>query len=399
MQTTVRSKRPGTHVARIIRQKRRTEPPAAFSRTRAIVQAIAFALLLGNGSLHAETTGSILDLVTVETGINSYRLLAMSMDADGCIWAGSIHHVLHRFDPRTGKVENIPLPAGGNVSSCICVGDKVYLLGQAYPKLLVYQRKTAEFREHAYPSPRADVWYGTDSPDGRHIYLFDRAVSGVIKWDTHSETGTVIPYPFASPLPSSGRFAIDDHALWCASWDFTTGQYIPVGIARLDMTTDQFTSWHPFPEDDTDLAEFTNAQTTFFYPETLQGKLRPFDWQTRRWAKAIVVPRFHELFSFIGLATVHRGRWIFSLSTYNGTELGCDGKPYHFCNGLLEFDPVARTFAFPQLQSEGRYYQVAYTLSARDHFFATGSNIREADGSLNQARAGEVVFWQTLRPR
>jgi hypothetical protein len=51
------------------------------------------------------------------------------------------------------------------------------------------------------------------------------------------------------------------------------------------------------------------------------------------------------------------------------------------------------------LQSEGRYYQVAYTLSARDHFFATGSNIREADGSLNQARAGEVVFWQTLRPR
>jgi len=346
----------------------------------------------------AETSPSSLDLVAVETGIKSYRLLAMSMDADGFIWAGSIHRILHRFDPRTGAVENIPLPSDGNVSSCICVDDKVYLLGQTYPRLVVYHRKTREFREHAYPSPRADVWYGTESPDRQHIYLFDRASSGVIKWDTQKESGTVIPYSFPAPLPSSGRFVPTDHALWCASWDFTNGQYVPVGIARLDLTTDRFTSWHPFPKDDAELNEFSDPETTLFYPETLRGKLRPFDLTTRRWCKSIAVPRFNELFGFIGLATIHRGRWFFSLSTYNGEELGCDGKPYHFCNALLEFDPRSRRFAFPTLLSEGRYYQVAYTLSAQDHFFATGSNIREADTNLNQARAGEVVFWQTLRP-
>jgi hypothetical protein len=36
-------------------------------------------------------------------------------------------------------------------------------------------------------------------------------------------------------------------------------------------------------------------------------------------------------------------------------------------------------------------------LSARGEFFATGTNIREPDGTLNSERAGEVVFWQTPR--
>jgi len=40
---------------------------------------------------------------------------------------------------------------------------------------------------------------------------------------------------------------------------------------------------------------------------------------------------------------------------------------------------------------------VAYTLSAGGHFYATGNNIREADGTLNNARTGEAVFWQTRK--
>ena len=38
-------------------------------------------------------------------------------------------------------------------------------------------------------------------------------------------------------------------------------------------------------------------------------------------------------------------------------------------------------------------------LSAKGEFFATGSNIREKDGKLNRDRAGEVVIWQTMKPR
>ena len=48
---------------------------------------------------------------------------------------------------------------------------------------------------------------------------------------------------------------------------------------------------------------------------------------------------------------------------------------------------------------KGAYHQIAYTLSAGGDFFATGTNIREPDGTLNRDRAGEVVFWQTVRPR
>ena len=51
-----------------------------------------------------------LQLHSVPVPVNSYRLLAMSMDEDGFIWAGSVHKVVHRYDPRTGKVENLDVP-------------------------------------------------------------------------------------------------------------------------------------------------------------------------------------------------------------------------------------------------------------------------------------------------
>src|SRR5947209_1996357 len=51
-----------------------------------------------------------LELHVVPVPVRSYRLLAMSMDPDGFIWAGSIHRTIHRYDPRTGAVESVPLP-------------------------------------------------------------------------------------------------------------------------------------------------------------------------------------------------------------------------------------------------------------------------------------------------
>jgi hypothetical protein len=87
------------------------------------------------------------------------------------------------------------------------------------------------------------------------------------------------------------------------------------------------------------------------------------------------------------------------LSTYNGTDVGCDGKPYHFCNAVLQFDPETRAFEFLTLDAgSDKYYQVAYMLSAGGEYFATGTNIQETNGTLNRDRAGEVVFWQTAAP-
>src|ERR1041384_2068909 len=78
-----------------------------------------------------------LDLHVVPTPIKSYRLLSMSMDDDGFIWAGAIHKVVHRYDPRIGRVDDVAMPYQATASSCICVDKKVYILGQSYPKLII----------------------------------------------------------------------------------------------------------------------------------------------------------------------------------------------------------------------------------------------------------------------
>jgi hypothetical protein len=358
------------------------------------------AVLFLSSSLLCSVFGQPVELHTVPLPVQSPRLLGMSMDDDGDIWLGSTHRVIYRYDPKKGQIEQLRLPYDATTSQCICAGTKVYLLGQAYPRLIVYDRVGRKFAESAYPSPKPDVWYGTEPVDGRHLYLFDRGSVGVIKWDTRADTGKVVPYPYPTLMPSSGRQVPADRAIWCAVWDYTGGQYLPVGIARLDLATDRFDGWFPFPtvEEQARLQPYSDPDATLFYPHTLKGKLVPFDFKERRWCRPIAVPGYGERFGFIGLATAHGGRWYFSLSTYNGTANGCDGKPYHFCNGMLEFDPKTGAFTFPTLEAPAAYYQVSYALSAGGHLFATGNNIRQADGTLDGGRVGDGIFWQTRKP-
>lgn len=174
--------------------------------------------------------------------------------------------------------------------------------------------------------------------------------------------------------------------------------YRPIGIARLDVEKNEFTGFHAFPKNGDGLKPYTDPATTLFLPFTLKGKIVPFDFKEKRWCKFLDVPQYGKLFGFMGGPIPHKGRLYFSLSTYNGTDTGCDGKPYHFCNAILEFDPQTRRFEFPTLEAKDAYHQVAYMLSAKGEFIATGSNIREKDGKLNRDRAGEVVFWQTMKP-
>jgi sugar lactone lactonase YvrE len=84
-------------------------------------------------SLIAADAASI-ELHPVPIPAKSPRLLGMSMDDDGFIWLGSTHRRIYRYDPRSAAAEEIPLPFDSSTSQCICVGTKVYLLGQTYPK-------------------------------------------------------------------------------------------------------------------------------------------------------------------------------------------------------------------------------------------------------------------------
>jgi hypothetical protein len=168
------------------------------------------------------------ELHVVPTPIKSYRLVAVSMDDDGPIWAGAINNVVHRYDPRAGKFQTIALPYRAPVSACICVSKKVYLLGQTYPKLIVYNRTSKTFSELAYPSARPDAWYGTEAIDGRHFFLFDRGSAGVIKWDSQIDTGKVIPWPYKAPFPWGRSYEPRDKALWCKVWDFAKRPSAPL---------------------------------------------------------------------------------------------------------------------------------------------------------------------------
>src|ERR1043165_4120315 len=162
---------------------------------------------------------SPLQMHIVPISVQSYRLLEMTMDNDGFIWVGSARSVMLRYDPRSGQIEKVPLPFDLTVSSSLCVGKKVYLLGQSYPKLVIYQRDTKRFRETDYPSPNPTVWYGTGPVSGRYLYLFDRSSVGVIRWDTQRDIGTAIPWPYKTVVPLGGRYQARDGAIWCRVWD------------------------------------------------------------------------------------------------------------------------------------------------------------------------------------
>src|SRR4051794_38959143 len=210
-------------------------------------------------ALAADPAAPALQLHVVPVPLKSYRLLAMTMDDDGFIWTGSIHRAVHRYDPRTGAVETIKLPYDSSAASCLCAGSKVYVLGQGYPRLIIYDRATKQFREAAYPSAKPDVWYGAAAGDPHVLYLFDRGTVGVIRWDTRTDTGRVIPWPYPTLVPSGGRFEPRDGGLWCYAWDFAGGQYKPVGIARLDPKADKFDGFFPFPvEGGADLPDYAD---------------------------------------------------------------------------------------------------------------------------------------------
>ena len=98
------------------------------------------------------------EMYSVPLPVSAPRLLGMSMDDDGFVWLGSTSRAIWRYDPRTGAIEEIKLPFDSSTSQTICVGKKVYLLGQKYPKLMCYDRESRSFSELAYPTATPDVW-------------------------------------------------------------------------------------------------------------------------------------------------------------------------------------------------------------------------------------------------
>jgi hypothetical protein len=350
----------------------------------------------------APAGASNVQLFPVQIPQSGERLTYPSRDESGFIWAANTS-ALTRYDPSTGQMDApIPHPFNTSIGHSVALSQKVYLLGLGYPNLIIYHRATGTFSQLPYPVANADVWYAAEEfhgqIDGRHMFMFNRSSPAVIKWDTLTDTGMVIPYPYNTPSPYIGRFIPADGAIWCNVWDFSGVLYAPLGIARLNLATDQFDGFFPFPTDDAALAPYNNPAGTLFYQWTFEGKLIPFDVANRRFCRFIDVPGYKQSFRWIGMSSVHAGRWYFVASNLGVSGTGFDCRPPHFLNSLLEFDPATGQFAVATLEIPGAYYQVTYILSAGGEFFATCNNILESDGSLNIGRVGEFLYWQSIDP-
>ena len=91
-------------------------------------------------------------------------------------------------------------------------------------------------------------------------------------------------------FPASGHYEPADKALWCRAWDFAGGKYEPLGVACLDVATDQFNGWYPFPKGNGGLKPYPDPADTLFLACALKGKVVPFDFKAKRWCQFLDVP-------------------------------------------------------------------------------------------------------------
>jgi len=320
----------------------------------------------------------------------------MSMDEAGYIWLGNATKTLFRYDPRNGAVKAIPLPAsipvGQFIASAFAINRKVYLLLEKSPVLAVYDAAKGEFTTRKLPATEANTWFGTPAGHTPFLYLFDRDISGLMKWDTRNDSATVFSYPYPGPLPSAGVFFEEEDALYCPIYNGNK-------IVRFNLRMDKFDGEYPTPWRDAQPTGVVPIAHKLFVSDRLNGRLLVFDLKNRAWTQAIPIPDYGKTFGFVGGGVAYRGIAYFSLSTYkNEAGDSIDGKPYHFLDRFLAYDPQTKDFGYLSLEHQLKEYpQTAYLLTGRDgQLYCFGQDIYDPKtGVLDRAYHGKAMAYQT----
>jgi len=324
------------------------------------------------------------------------RFLAMSMDDRGYIWMGNSTKTLFRYDPRDGSLKIIPMPAsipvGQFIASVFAINRKVYLLLEKSPVLAVYDPVKGEFTTRKLPAAEANTWFGTPAGHTPFLYLFDRDVSGLIKWDTRNDSATVISYPYQGPLPSAGVFVVEEDALYCPIWNGNK-------MVRLNLATSRFDGEYPTPWKDAEPTGVVPLGDKLYVSDRLNGRLLVFSLASHSWGQAVPIPEYGKVFGFVGGGLAYRDIAYFSLSTYkNPAGDSIDGKPYHFLDRFLAYDPRAGKFSYLQLPRQpNEYPQTAYLLAGSDgHLYFFGQDIYDPKtGVLEREYHGKAIAYQT----
>jgi WD40 repeat protein len=341
-------------------------------------------------------------------------ILVMDSDSDGDIWCGTSKGRFLRFNPRTRRHQLIECPGEGAINACLCARGKVYLLGRDYPKLRVYDRRTRTWREYTYPTEKANFWYGATISKGRYLILPNYSGETVL-WDTQREEGQLIPYPFKGPTPGIVYVAEGERAAYSLIFEYfgdAAEKYKVLKWVRLDLIRREWSDEWPVPHSKQEIKPQQPTETAgeiIWHPHLKNGKMLGFDTKLRRFTAMLDIPGHGSEFFFAGsgngrgdCGSEYRGIRYYSMSTYDGDDIGIDGKTPHYVNGLLAFDPATKQFDILRLQTEAAYHQTGFTLATKEALFFHSTNIRRPDGSfgkgLNDA-SGQVMLWQPAREK
>ena len=338
------------------------------------------------------------------------RPFAPDHDERGRIWFGSDKFFC--YDPKTDiteMLENRPLD-GKSYSTCLCQGDKVYILTQKSPDLFVYHQHKKEYVRHAFPDPESNIWFGARVPNDPRLFFYVRNRGKLVVWDTELEKGKEVPYPDAMDL-WSGFYVKDDNALY----SFTL-EAKPCRLVRFDLSKEKFDAVIEGPEPGLEITGVNPVGESVYCADRFTGRIFPFNSVTRTWGEPLAVPGHGRVFNFIGMGTSFRGLALYCLSTYKGTmkwdfntnkylstgdeNIGIDGKPHHFINKYLVLDPGVGEFGFLEAPATKgvRYPLICYSLVCDDRLIITGYDLGDIEGDFAPMgqKEGELCVFHSV---
>lgn len=305
----------------------------------------------------ATSTLRLPKLYRVPLGFQSGRLHEMDPSyEDGCLWFwGRGGPEVICYDPATGQAERIEIPAPDAASAALLKlhfhplskNGKLHLtdLRQPTDRLPVYDIASRRTSFHRLPQGvgRLPVMLqnGIVSRVSPNVYLFVADPPGLIIWDSARQEGEFTRYPAEAQGPWGGVESQDGGTLWIPNpndWALT----------RFDVRQRKWNGYwkSPFGKDSQPSAVGILGDV-FYGPDLDEGRMLRFDTRREKWLRAVTVPGRGQVYGVLGGGAVYRGALYACLSTYRsytppGGPVGVDGKPYHFLDRYVCYEPRSR---------------------------------------------------------
>lgn len=321
------------------------------------------------------------------------RVYGMDHDEERSIWFTGSLAKLHRYWPKAGKMETIPIPGDHGGSQCICAGGKVYVLPQLHPKITVYDVAAGRVRLLDKPFPEANIWWGHKDARGELLYLQDRSRPCLAVWDVAEDRCEVFSYPAAGTLPSIREADWPERleACWVAGEPTGYRVYFDPEVRRfVAEDREAIPPVRPGAEAERYIVNYRAPGST--HPDIEGARLIRIDRRTgERYERD--VPGWDQVFGFVGGGVFWRGWQLNCLSTYargyqydektgkynqvkENPDIGVDGLPYHFMNRFIAYHPESDTFDFLVPDAPGdRYPQLCYNHVMDGELYITANDI------------------------